>query len=54
MKKSKFLDLLKGREEIEKKILLTFLTLQQDHVIEDHINKHVIKNTHVKEDHIDE
>src|SRR6266542_1880640 len=36
MKKSKFLDLLKGREEIERKILLTFLTLNQDHVTEDH------------------
>src|SRR6266540_5404669 len=36
MKKSKFLDLLKGREEIEREILLTFLTLNQDHVMEDH------------------
>ena len=36
MKKSKFLDLLKGREEIEREILLTFLTLNQDHVTEDH------------------
>ncbi len=36
MKKSKFLDLLKGREEIERKILLTFSTLNQDHVTEDH------------------
>src|SRR6266540_3704287 len=35
MKKSKFLDLLKGREEIEREILLTFSTLNQDHVTED-------------------
>ncbi len=55
MKKSKFLDLLKGREEIEREILLTFSTLNQDHVTEDHINRrHVTKNTHVKEDHVDE
>src|SRR6266545_4518910 len=32
MKKSKFLDLLKGREEIKRKILLTFLTLNQNHM----------------------
>src|SRR6266540_1126779 len=38
MKKSKFLDLLKGREEIEREILLTFSTLNQDHVMEDHAN----------------
>ena len=36
IKKLKFLDLLKGREEIEREILLTFLTLNQDHVTEDH------------------
>src|SRR6266542_1296870 len=36
MKKSKFLDLLKGQEEIEREILLIFLTLNQDHVMEDH------------------
>ena len=36
MKKSKFLDLLKGQEEIEKEILLTFSTLNQDHVTEDY------------------
>src|SRR6266542_511313 len=39
MKKSKFLDLLKGRKEIERKILLTFLTLNQDHVTEDHADR---------------
>src|SRR6266545_998609 len=55
MKKLKFLDLLKGREEIERKILLTFLTLNQDHVMEDHTNgRHVTKNTYVEEDHVDE
>src|SRR6266508_5634009 len=54
MKKSKFLDLLKGREEIEREILLTFSTLNQDHVMEDHADRrHVTKNTHVEEDHID-
>ena len=54
MKKSKFLDFLKRREEIEREILLTFLTLNQDYVTEDHADKwHVIKNTHVKEDHVD-
>src|SRR6266536_2424389 len=54
MKKSKFLDLLKGREEIEREILLTFSTLNQDHVTEDHADRrHVTKDTHVEEDHID-
>src|SRR6266542_2251310 len=54
MKKSKFLNLLKGREEIEREILLTFSTLHQDHVTEDHANgRHVTKNTHVEEDHVD-
>src|SRR6266542_1204033 len=38
MKKTKFLDLLKGREEIEREILLTFLTVNQDHVMEDRIS----------------
>src|SRR6266498_954499 len=38
MKKSKFLDLLKGQEKIEREILLTFSTLNQDHVTEDHAN----------------
>src|SRR6266542_1906646 len=36
MKKSKFLNLLKEREEIEREILLIFSTLNQDHVTEDH------------------
>src|SRR6266542_1047891 len=54
MKKSKFLDLLKRREEIEREILLTFLTLNQDHVIEDHANRrYMIKNTYMKKDYID-
>src|SRR6266540_5172061 len=54
MKKMKFLDLLKGREEIEREILLTFSTLNQDHVTEDHADeRHVTKDTHVEEDHID-
>jgi len=38
MKKSKFLDFLKKQEEIKRKILLTFLTLNQNHMIEDYIN----------------
>src|SRR6266511_3679338 len=54
MKKSKFLDLLKGREEIEREILLTFSTLNQDHVTEDHADRrHVTENIHVEEDHVD-
>jgi len=54
MKKSKFLDLLKGREEIERKILLIFSTLNQDYVMEDHVDGwHVTKNTHVEKDHVD-
>ncbi len=36
MKKSKFLDLFKGQEEIEREILLIFLMLNQDHVTENH------------------
>ncbi len=39
MKKSKFLNLLKGRKEIKREILLTFSTLNQDHVMEDHVNR---------------
>ncbi len=55
MKKSKFSDLLKGREEIEREILLTFSTINQDHVMEDHTDGwHVIKETHVEEDHVEE
>src|SRR6266498_2418852 len=54
MKKSKFLDLLKGREEIEREILLIFSTLNQDHVTEDHADGwHVTKNTYEEEDHVD-
>src|SRR6266498_2328606 len=54
MKKLKFLDLLKGREEIEREILLTFSTLNQDHVMEDHADgRHVTKDTHVEEDYVD-
>jgi len=54
MKKSKFLDLLKGREEIKRKILLTFLILNQDHVTEDYADRqHVTKETHVEEDHVE-
>ena len=35
-------------------MLLTFSTLNQDHVMEDHVDgQHVIKNTHVEEDHVD-
>src|SRR6266542_3884824 len=39
MKKLKFLDLLKGREEIEREILLTFSILNQDHVMEDYADR---------------
>ena len=36
-------------------LLLTFLTLNQDHVTEDHADGwYVTKNTHVEEDHVDE
>ena len=53
MKKSKFLDLLKGREKIEREILLTFSTLNQDHVTEDHADGwHMTKNTYVEEDYV--
>src|SRR6266498_111790 len=45
MKKLKFLDLLKGRKEIEREILLTFSTLNQDHMTEDHAD-----GRHVTED----
>ncbi len=35
--------------------MLTFLTLNQNHVTEDHADEwYVIKNTHVEEDHVDE
>ena len=54
MKKSKFLDFLKRWEEIKREILLTFSTLNQEHVTEDYADRwHVIKNTHVKKDHVD-
>ena len=51
MKKSKFLNLFKGQEEIEREILLTFSTLNQDHVTEDHADgRHVTENI-TAEDH---
>src|SRR6266540_4867777 len=54
MKKLKFLDLLKGREEIEREILLTFSTLNQDYVTEEHTDGwHVTEDTHVEEDYVD-
>jgi len=54
MKKSKFLDLLKGREEIEREILLTILILNQDHMTEDYADgRYVTENTHVEEDHVE-
>ena len=54
MKKSKFLDLLKGQEEIKREILLTFSTLNQDHVTKVYADRwHVTKNIHVEEDHVD-
>ena len=35
-------------------MMLTFLTLNQDHVMENHADGwHVTKNTHVEEDHVD-
>ena len=35
-------------------ILLTFSTLNQDHVMEDHADeRHVTKDVHVEEDHVD-
>ncbi len=53
MKKSKFLDLLKRREEIEREILLTFSTLNKDHVMKDHVDGcHMTKNTYMKKDHV--
>src|SRR6266545_2808793 len=36
MKKEKFWDLLKGREELERKMLLEFSNEVQSHVMEDH------------------
>ncbi len=55
MKKSKFLDLLKGWEEIEREILLIFSTINQDHVMKNHADEHYMtKNTHMEEDQIDE
>src|SRR6266542_5549360 len=49
MKKLKFLDLLKGREEIKREILLTILILNQDHMTEDHADgRYVTENTHVE------
>src|SRR6266536_2168887 len=53
MKKSKFLDLLKGREEIEREILLTFSTLNQDHVTEDHVDGRHVTEDITAEDHGD-
>src|SRR6266511_492000 len=51
IKKLKFLNLLKGREEIKREILLTFSTLNQDHVTEDHADgRHVTENI-TAEDH---
>ena len=41
MKKEKFLDLLKGREELEREILLAFSSEVQDHVTGSHMDGHV-------------
>ncbi len=37
MRKEKFVDLLKGREELEREILLAFSSEVQDHVMEGHV-----------------
>ncbi len=35
-------------------MLLTFSTLNQEHVIEDHVDRwHMTKDTHVEEDYVD-
>ncbi len=39
MKKLKFVDFFKEWKEIKRKILLTFLILNQNHVIKDYVNK---------------
>jgi len=50
----KYLILLKITQDYLVIMLLTFSTLNQDHVTEDHADRrHVTKNTHVKEDHVD-
>ncbi len=54
IKRTKFLDLIKGWKEIEKEILLTFSNLNHNHMTKDHIDRwYVSKNNHIKEDHID-
>ncbi len=53
MKKLKFLNLLKRREKIKRKILLTFSNLDQNHMTEDYVNEqYMTKNNHMKEDHV--
>ena len=50
MKKKKFSELLKGQEELEKKILLAFSELLADHMTKNHIQKEYVIN-HVIEDY---
>ncbi len=47
------MDLLKRREEIEREILLTFSTLNQDHVTEDHVDGRHVTESITAEDHSD-
>ncbi len=50
MKKEKFFKLLKEREELKREILLAFLKLLADHVIEDHVQEQYMTD-HVVKDH---
>jgi len=53
MKKLKFLNLFKRWEEIEREILLIFLTLNQDYVMENYADRwHIIRDNHMQEDHV--
>ena len=50
MKKKRYSELLKGREELEREILLTFSKLLAGHVTEDHVQEHHVTD-HVVGDH---
>ncbi len=49
IKKEKYFELLKGREELERKILLAFLELSADHMIEDHVQEQYMTDHIVKD-----
>ena len=51
MRKEKYFEFLKKREELKREILLAFSKLSADHVTEDHMQESYVIN-HIVKDHI--